>query len=80
MFFGASPGRARRFSLTGERESLSGTVGLRLAAAQDRPGEFEEPTDGYAVLDLSGSTSLIGAIACTPRLWKTPQTRSMAGT
>ena len=43
-----------RFSLTGERESLSGTVGLRLAAAQDRPGEFEEPTDGYAVLDLSG--------------------------
>ena len=43
-----------RFSLTGGRESLSGTVGLRLAAAQDRPGEFEEPTDGYAVLDLSG--------------------------
>ena len=43
-----------RFSLTGERESLSGTVGLRLAAAQNRPGEFEEPTDGYAVLDLSG--------------------------
>ncbi len=43
-----------RFSLTGGRESLSGTVGLRLAAAQDRPGEFEQPTDGYAVLDLSG--------------------------
>ena len=43
-----------RFSLTGGRESLSGTVGLRLAAAQNRPGEFEEPTDGYAVLDLSG--------------------------
>ena len=43
-----------RFSLTGGRESLSGTAGLRLAAAQNRPGEFEEPTDGYAVLDLSG--------------------------
>ena len=43
-----------RFSLTGEKESLSGTVALRLAAAQSRPGEFEEPTDGYAVLDLSG--------------------------
>ena len=43
-----------RFGLTGERESLNGTVALRLAAAQNRPGEFEEPTDGYAVLDLSG--------------------------
>ena len=42
------------FSLTGERESVSGTVALRLAAAQNRTGEFEEPTDGYAVLDLSG--------------------------
>ena len=28
-------------------------LALRLAADQNRPGEFEEPTPGYAVLDLS---------------------------
>ncbi|MCY3738295.1 MAG: TonB-dependent receptor [Gemmatimonadaceae bacterium] len=35
-------------------EALKAAAALRLAADQDRPGEFEEPTEGYAVLDLSG--------------------------
>lgn len=41
-------------SLTCEpAETLSATVGLRLAAEQTRIGEFEKPTEGYAVLDFS---------------------------
>ena len=35
-------------------ETLEAAAALRLAADQDRPGEFEGPTEGYAVLDLSG--------------------------
>ena len=31
---------------------LSVSAGLRLAAEQDRVGPFEEPTDGYAVVDV----------------------------
>ena len=43
-----------RLSLTCEpTEALSAAVGVRLAADQDRPGVFEEPTPGYAVLDFS---------------------------
>ena len=34
-------------------EALSATVDLRLAAEQNRIGEFEKPTEGYAVLDFS---------------------------
>ncbi|MCY3664932.1 MAG: TonB-dependent receptor, partial [Gemmatimonadetes bacterium] len=34
-------------------EALSATIDVRLAAAQNRISEFEEPTEGYAVLDLS---------------------------
>ena len=34
-------------------EALSATIDVRLAAEQDQVGEFEEPTEGYAVLDLS---------------------------
>ena len=34
-------------------EALSADLALRLAADQDRLGEFEEPTPGYSVLDLS---------------------------
>ncbi len=34
-------------------EVLSATLGLRVAAAQNQIGEFEEPTEGYVVLDLS---------------------------
>lgn len=41
-------------SLTCEpSEALSATLALRLAAAQNRVGEFEQPTEGYAVLDFS---------------------------
>ncbi|NKB68949.1 MAG: TonB-dependent receptor [Candidatus Latescibacteria bacterium] len=44
-----------RLSLTWEAtQALSGTAALRLAADQNRPGPFEEPTDGYGVLDLTG--------------------------
>ncbi len=44
-----------RLSLTCEpTEALSATIALRLAADQNRPGAFEEPTKGYAVLDFSG--------------------------
>ena len=44
-----------RISLAWEpTEALSAGGALRLAADQNRPGEFEEPTEGYAVLDLSG--------------------------
>ena len=44
-----------RISLAWEpSEALSATGALRLAAEQNRPGEFEEPTDGYAVLDFAG--------------------------
>ena len=43
-----------RVTLTWEpSESLKAAAALRLAADQDLPGEFEEPTEGYAVLDLS---------------------------
>ena len=35
-------------------EALSATIALRLAAEQNRIGEFEKPTEGYAVLDFSG--------------------------
>ena len=35
-------------------EALSATVDLRLAAEQSQIGEFEKPTEGYAVLDFSG--------------------------
>ncbi|MCY3788216.1 MAG: TonB-dependent receptor, partial [Gemmatimonadetes bacterium] len=35
-------------------EALSATLDLRLAADQNQIGEFEEPTEGYAVLDFSG--------------------------
>ena len=43
-----------RLGLTCEpTEALSATVDLRLAAEQNRIGEFEEPTEGYAVLDFS---------------------------
>ena len=43
-----------RISLAWEpTEALSAGGALRLAADQNRPGEFEEPTEGYAVLDLS---------------------------
>ena len=34
-------------------EALSATIDLRLAAEQNRIGEFEKPTEGYAVLDFS---------------------------
>ena len=34
-------------------EALSATVDLRLAAEQSQIGEFEKPTEGYAVLDFS---------------------------
>ena len=34
-------------------EALSATIDLRVAVEQNRIGEFEEPTEGYAVLDLS---------------------------
>jgi iron complex outermembrane receptor protein len=34
-----------------ERPSWFAGIGTRLAARQDRLGEFEEPTDGYALLD-----------------------------
>ena len=34
-------------------EALSATVYLRLAAEQNQIGEFEKPTEGYAVLDFS---------------------------
>ena len=34
-------------------EALSATIDLRLAANQNRTGEFEKPTKGYAVLDFS---------------------------
>ncbi len=41
-------------SLTCEpTEALSATIDLRLAADQNRIGEFEKPTEGYAVLDFS---------------------------
>jgi iron complex outermembrane receptor protein len=44
-----------RVGLTYEpREALEWTGSLRWAAAQRRTGPFENPTDGYAVLDLSG--------------------------
>lgn len=44
-----------RVGLTYEHsEALQITSALRWAAAQKRIGPFEEPTDGYAVLDLSG--------------------------
>ena len=44
-----------RISLSWEpTETLSATGALRLAADQNRPGEFEERTEGYAVLDFSG--------------------------
>ena len=44
-----------RFTLAWEpSEALKAGAALRLAADQDRPGEFEKPTGGYAVLDLSG--------------------------
>ena len=39
-------------------EALKAAAALRLAAEQDRPGEFEGPTEGYAVLDLSGEHHL----------------------
>ena len=43
-----------RLGLTCEpTEALSATVDLRLAAEQNRIGEFEKPTEGYAVLDFS---------------------------
>ena len=35
-------------------EALSVTIALRLATEQNRIGEFEKPTEGYAVLDFSG--------------------------
>ena len=35
-------------------EALSATIALRLATEQNRIGEFEKPTEGYAVLDFSG--------------------------
>ena len=35
-------------------EALSASAALRLAAGQNLPGEFEEPTEGYAVVDFSG--------------------------
>ena len=35
-------------------EALSATIDLRLAAEQSQTGEFEKPTEGYAVLDFSG--------------------------
>ena len=34
-------------------EALSATIDLRLAAEQNQIGEFEKPTEGYAVLDFS---------------------------
>ena len=34
-------------------EALTFDLALRLATDQDRPGEFEEPTPGYAVFDYS---------------------------
>lgn len=34
--------------------SVSTGLSLRLAAYQDRPGRFEEPTDSYAVIDWTG--------------------------
>ena len=34
-------------------EALSATIALRLATEQNRIGEFEKPTEGYAVLDFS---------------------------
>jgi len=45
-------GRAGLEYKHGDALELGG--GLRLAAAQKRIGPFEEPTDAYAVLDLSG--------------------------
>ncbi len=39
-------------------EALKAAAALRLAADQDLPGEFEGPTEGYAVLDLSGEHHL----------------------
>lgn len=36
-----------------ERKSYFGGVGLRVAAEQERLGDFEAPTDGYVVGDLS---------------------------
>ena len=43
-----------QLSLTCEpTKALSATLALRLAAAQNRIGEFEQPTEGYAVLDFS---------------------------
>ena len=43
-----------RLALTVEpSEALTFDLALRLATDQDRPGEFEEPTPGYAVFDYS---------------------------
>ena len=33
-------------------------AGARMAGSQERTGRFEEPTDGYAILDLSGGMRL----------------------
>ncbi len=41
-------------NLTYSTGSLEIGSRLRLAASQDRTGDFEEPTDGYGVLDLHG--------------------------
>ena len=44
-----------RISLACEpTKALGAAVALRLAAEQNRPGRFEGPTEGYAVLDISG--------------------------
>ena len=44
-----------RLGLTWEPTAeFNGSVSVRAAADQERAGEFEAPTDGYAVLDLSG--------------------------
>ena len=37
---------------------LSTGLSLRLAANQERPGRFEEPTDNYAVVDWASDLNL----------------------
>ena len=46
-------------------EALSATIALRLATEQNRIGEFEKPTEGYAVLDFSGQYYAEWGDVCT---------------
>ena len=46
-------------------EALSATIDLRLAAEQNRIGEFEKPTEGYAVLDFSSQYYAEWGDGCT---------------